>query len=330
MQNKPIDLSVISPLYNEESNVGRLYSAIKDELTNLELNYEIILVDDGSTDDTLMILQDLAARNDDLRIVSYTPNRGRGNAIRAGFKAARGKYLVTIDADLSYTPDHITQIFNYLNTHPATDVVIGSPYMKGGRTENVPFMRLAISRLGNILLQYAVGKGIRTISGILRGYKKEVIDGLLLESDGKEIHLEILTKLLALNYKVKEIPAVLRCRKKGRSKFKFRATAFSHLIYSFFDRPAILFGFAGSILLLLGLIGGLYIVYLWQIARLNPERPLVNLVILLIISGVQIFFFGFLATQLVLLRNELFKLQRQNKEIKQAATNKEKSSDQHE
>jgi hypothetical protein len=198
---------------------------------------------------------------------------------------------------------------------PQVDLVIGSPYVNGGRTENVPWLRLLISRIANKVLGFAMKGNLSTVTGILRAYRAECIKSLELESDGKEINLEILSKALAMGYRAYEMPAILRGRTKGKSKFKFRATTISHIIFSFYEKPIILFGFVGILLMASGMFGGLYIIYLWLNSALNPERPLMTLMVILLLTGLQILLFGFLGTQLVYLRKELYKIQRENKTL---------------
>jgi hypothetical protein len=158
-----------------------------------------------------------------------------------------------------------------------------------------------------------MNKNFTTITGVLRAYRKGCIKSLELESDGKEIHLEILSKALALGYKAFEMPAILSKRKKGKSKFKFKATAVSHIIFSLYEKPMMLFGLIGIGLISAGLLAGIYVLYLWQTAVLNPNRPLMTLLVLLVLSGMQVLFFGFIGTQLVHLRKEIYKIQKENK-----------------
>ncbi len=131
-------------------------------------------------------------------------------ALRKGFKESRGEIIVSIDADLSYDPGYILDLVETLKKEPDLDFVLASPYMPGGGVQNVPFHRLWISKLGNKILRLAMPNRIYTSTGIFRAYRKKVLDSLELESDGKEIHLEILSKAIALGYSVKEKPAILR------------------------------------------------------------------------------------------------------------------------
>lgn len=308
-------LSVVIPMYNEEENVVSTVDRIKEALKNLKDRWEIVLVDDGSTDRTLALSREIAGQDSKIRVFSYSPNRGRGKALRTGFSRSQGEIVVTLDADLSYDPREIVRLFEELKKEKDLDVIIGSPYAKGGKALGVPLLRLLISKLGNKIVGFALPGKLGTVTGIFRAYRRKVLDSMDLESEGKEIHLEILSKVLALKYKVKEIPAILRGRKKGKSKFKFAPTAYSHILFSFYERPMILFGIIGFVLLILGLIGGIYITILWLKTALNPERPLMTLIVLLVIGGVQIIFFGFLANQIGILRNEIYKVQKENREL---------------
>ncbi|HON38109.1 MAG TPA: glycosyltransferase [Deltaproteobacteria bacterium] len=304
------DISVIIPMYNEQENAADTIQRVADTIALSGKSFEIIPVNDGSTDDTLAVLHRLAEGDDRIRVVSYGTNGGRGKALRCGLKAARGRYVATIDADLSYDPKYIMQMYRVLDQEQDVDVVLASPYMKGGSAQGVARDRLFISRLGNRILQMAIPEDIHTLTCIVRCYRRDVIESLDLESDGKEIHLEILSKILAMGYRVKEIPAVLTARKRGSSKFAFRATALSHIVFTVFQRPSLLFGFLGLVLTLTGLGLGVYIVALYYVEALNPNRPLITLMILFILGGIQILSFGFLASQVNLLRRDVLQSRR--------------------
>ena len=340
---KNIDLSVIIPMYNEEEIIaGTIEAVIKelesinadesappvgggfrrsgrmtenpDESISRKIKWELILVNDGSVDGTLQACEKISQGDARIRIVNYSPNRGRGYALRRGFAAVRGEMVISIDADLTYSPDHITRIWNELNSS-GMDVVLGSVYMKGGRAINVPLKRLLISRLGNLVLGLTFPGKIKTITCVLRGYRREVLDSLELESDGKEVHLEILAKAISVGFRVKEIPAVLTARQKGKSKFRFKATSISHLLFSFYQKPMIIFGFSGFIMVLIGFILGIIFVIQRYMGTLNPNRPIFILMILLILAGVQMLSFGFIATQIGIIKKEIYKIQKENKGI---------------
>ncbi len=308
-------ISVVVPMHNEAANLPDTLLAIAEELRTQNYSFEVVAVNDGSTDDTGGRLRALASVAPWLIIVDYGPNRGRGYAIRAGITRARGETICTIDADLSYTPDHLTQMIEAFEQFPAIDCVVGSPYIAGGRTEGVSPWRLWLSRWGNRVISLAMGGRIKTSTGVLRAYRASCIKNTELFADGKELHLEILSKLLAAGYNVIELPATLRGRKRGKSNFNLRGIASSHLLFSVHERPILLFGLIGMILIGLGALGGAYILYLWQSAALNPSRPLMTLVPLVILTGIQILVFGFLGSGLARLRREILIVQRENKEL---------------
>jgi dolichol-phosphate mannosyltransferase len=310
-----MDLSIIIPMFNEAENAKSTLKQVEEAMASFQGTYEIVAVNDGSTDNTLEELKRVADKNEKVKVVSYAKNFGRGRALREGFKGSRGEIVVSIDADLSYHPNYIIDFVETLRTEQDIDFVLASPYMPGGGVQNVPFHRLWISRFGNKILRFAMPNRIYTSTGIFRAYRKKVLDSLEIESDGKEIHLEILSKALALGYRVKESPAILTSRKKGKSKFKFRKTAISHLVFSVFEKPVIIFGFVGLLTLAIGFLIGMYIVYLRLLGDLTPGRPLITFAILLILGGIQILSFGFIAIQIVSLRREILRIQKENLEL---------------
>ena len=304
------ELSIIAPMYNEAENIENTISSIQKTMKDFKKPWELLFINDGSCDDTLKIAQEWELKTDNLRVITYPVNHGRGRAIRTGFNNATGKFIITTDFDLSYSPDHILKIYKELSDNSQmNDVILGSAYMKGGKTIGVSPLRLYISRIGNKILEYAFPQKFKTTTCVLRGYKAKVLNSLNLQSDRKEIHLEILSKVCALGYNVKEIPAILTSRKVGKSKFKFRKTAFSHILFSLFEKPILIFGVIGASLSLLGFLMGLYIIWLQQIGGLSTNRPLISLMILLLVVGSQFFCFAFIASQNNYLRNEIYRLQ---------------------
>jgi glycosyltransferase involved in cell wall biosynthesis len=311
-----MDLSIVIPMFNEADNAESTLKRVEEALAPFRGTYEIIAVNDGSLDNTLEILNGIAERNKKVQVISYPKNVGRGMALRKGFQKSTGEMVVSIDADLSYDPDYILDLVETLKKEPDIDLVLASPYMPGGGVKNVPSLRLWVSKWGNKILRLAMPNRIYTSTGIFRAYRRRLLDSLELESDGKEIHLEILSRALALGYRVKESPAILTSRKRGKSKFKFRKTAISHLAFSVFEKPMIIFGFIGLVTLAIGLLIGLYIAYLRFLGDLTPGRPLITFAILLILGGIQILSFGFIALQIVSLRREILRTQKENLELR--------------
>ena len=271
MSERP-DLTIIAPMFNEEANVASTVERIKEAMKGFAGTWEFVMVNDGSTDNTEAVARALAAKEPNVRVTGYPQNAGRGRALRWGFAEARGRIVASVDFDLSYSPDHILRMYDYLAANPGVDVVLASAYMPGGRAKGVPAGRLVASYLGNVVLRFALG-GIHTTTCVVRAYRREVLEALDLESDGKEIHLEILSKALALGFRIDEIPATLTGRKKGKSKFKLKRTSLSHLLFSIVERPMMLFGALGLFLIFLGLIDGIYIIYKWRAGTLNSRAP---------------------------------------------------------
>ena len=307
-------LSIIVPMYNEEENAPITIRRIAEVIEPLRITWELILVDDGSTDKTREVLERLSATHEYVRFLSYRPNKGRGRALRTGFGAARGDYIIATDADLTYDPNYMLEMIRVLDAREA-DLVLASPYMPGGASEGVPFSRLFVSKVGNRILSATLPVKIYTITCVFRAYRREVLEQMELESNGKEIHLEILSKALALGWEVKEIPAVLTSRKYGSSTFRFRRTAITHLLFSFIEQPMLLFGLLGLAMVMGGFAIGIYMFYLYLGAQLNPSRPFMTLMTVLITSGLFMFSFGLVAINISLIRKEIFRLQKQNLEI---------------
>ncbi len=306
-----MEVSLIIPMYNEEDNVIITLNEVKKVLETYP-SYQILAVDDGSCDQTLALLGDFASENPELVVLKHPVNMGMGRALRTGFEKAEGDVIITLDADLSYDPKYITELVQELHENHL-DIVIGSQYMAGGETEDIPFIRLFISKMANKIVGYALNKNISTVTGILRAYRKEVIDSIEIEATGTEINPEILSKAIAIGFEVKEIPVKLKGRKLGESKVQFRATTISHLLFTFYEKPMILFGVIGLLISLIGIIAAIYLFYQYLVGTLDPNRPLMLFMVLMIIAGIQILIFGFVATQISLLKREIYIIQKENK-----------------
>lgn len=316
-------LSVVIPLYNESETVAGTVEAIVEAIEPTGREFEIVLVDDGSTDGTGEKIAELGRADARLRPAGYPANAGRGKALRTGFAAALGRLVATIDADLSYHPAAILDLLAALDEHPDADFAVGSPYMPGGRTENVPAMRLLVSKLGNRVLRWLMPGGYRTYTGIFRCYRRRMLRSLVLDSNGKEIHLEILTKAQVLGFKGVEVPATLRSRQRGSSKFRFRRTAISHVLHGVHERPMVIFGIVGLVLLCVGMGLGAYLLILSLSGMPVGDRPLLQFVVFLTLAAMLMMAIGFLAIQNVVLRNELYKIASQNKQLAERMANVE-------
>jgi len=306
-------ISVIIPMYNVESEITTNVNRLIKILENCGDSWELILVNDGSTDNTLQVItqnfiKDIG-RDKKIKIISYENNKGRGYALRKGFESAKGEYIVTIEADLNYGPEIVLQMVNELKSN-GIEMVIASPYLKGGRLKNVPIMRAFLSKYGNKILSLATHKGLTTISGMTRAYKRKVIESIDLESNDKEIHLEIVSKAKALGYEIGEIPAVLSWTKKSKtSSFKPIKFIFSHLLFSLNEYPLLFLGGLGFIIFILGTLIGFYALFLSITGTGVGGRPMILGSVLLILFGTQICIFSFLANQNTDLRKKLIRIE---------------------
>jgi glycosyltransferase involved in cell wall biosynthesis len=315
-----VDVSVVIPAFNEEAGLEKNISEVVSTLAGWNRSWEIILINDGSTDGTLAVMESLAASDTRIQLVSYRDNRGRGYALRTGIGAAGGETVVTTEADLTWGTDIIIRLVEALESSDK-DIIIASPFAPQGKMVNVPLNRALISRLGNRFLRSSIPADVTMVSGMTRAYRKTVLDSLEFESDGKEFHVEVLFKAVVLGFQIGEIPATLRWEPtragepKRRSSLSIPRMVWGHVILWLLEKPVFLFGALGLLLVLAGVAGGAYITYLRFAGGLNPERPLMTLVIILLLGGFQILAFGFVATLLIRLRNEVFRIQKENRTI---------------
>jgi dolichol-phosphate mannosyltransferase len=303
-----VDVTAVVPMHNEAENAAETLDALAAAFRAEGWSYELIPVDDGSTDETLDVLELYAIDHPEVRPHSYRRNRGRGYAMRQGFDAARGHYVVSLDADLSYSTETAVEMIRVLMEDPETDIVLASQWMPGGGIEGVPWDRALISWAGNVILRRTLPVKIWTSTSICRAYRIEVLRSLDLASEGKEIHLEILSEAITLGYGIREIPAVLGSRKKGHSKFRPNATIVSHLLFTIVERPATIFAFTGLAVMFAGLPIGLYLFAVFLHGQLNPERPLMTVLVLLFLGGAIGFGFALVSLQLLELRRSLIRL----------------------
>ncbi len=303
-------ISVIIPMYNEEENVIKTLNEVNNVLENFN-EFEIIVVDDGSTDKTSSLVNKVISSNSNISLLKHPVNMGMGRALRTGFEKVDSDIIITIDADLSYDPAIIPKLVEEMDE--STDIVVGSQYMDGGHTENIPPLRLFISKTANKLVGYAMANNLSTVTGVLRAYRKEVLDSIELDSDGTEINPEIISKAKAVGFNIKEIPVTLKGRELGKSKVRYRKTTISHLLFSFYERPMILFGVIGLIICLFGIISAIFLFYQYLMGTLDPTRPLMLFMVVMILSGIQILIFGFVSTQISLLKREIYIIQKENK-----------------
>ena len=248
MQTNP-ELSVVIAAYNEEPVITKNLRHIVDELSKRpNVLWEMICVDDGSTDNTGILMDDFASKNPRVHVFHHRRNFGQGRALRTAFDQCRGDVIVTLDADLSYGPEYIFQLMDTLRDKNV-EIALASPYAKGGTVRNVPFYRHFLSRYGNLYLAKMSRYPISTSTSVVRAYRRDVMDTLDLTSDGMELQLEILMKAHMMGFRVFEIPACLEWSDDKAVKADFRRvskmrilrTVRLYLLMGWLQRPAYFF-----------------------------------------------------------------------------------------
>ena len=257
--NKPF-ISIILPCYNEEVILQGSLDVIINclESKNDKYQWEIVLIDDGSKDKTGIIADNYEKQSSNIRVIHHPTNLNLGNALKTGFKNAKGDIIVVMDIDLSYSVDHIEKMVDKL-IETSSDIVIASPYMPGGKVTDVPFMRRAMSRWVNRLMRIAAQDKYYTYTGMVRAYKKEFIQTVNLKTKDYEINPEILYKAMILRARVVEIPAHLDWTEQNKHKGKRTSSIrmlrgfFSGIMSAFIFRPYIFFLAIGSLLMILSM-----------------------------------------------------------------------------
>lgn len=310
---KDVFVSVVLPMFNEESGVQENLKALLAVLKKMPCRWELLLVDDGSMDASVKEAKKALDNVQEARVISYSPNRGRGFALRCGFEAAKGDYVITTESDLSWGADVVYQIYQKLIGSGA-DVVIVSPYLKPKGLVGVPLQRRLLSRLGNKVLTFGLPVKLTMVTGMTRGYKRAMLENIILQMDGKEIHLEIISKLIGLGAKFEEIPGVITWhekqeRTKRKKESKIKRLILSHLYFSVVESPIHFIGLLGLFFMGMGFVGIMAIAimkfYGFSLLRL-PFFP--HYVIGSFIIGLIIFIFSLLSSQITKLERELMRV----------------------
>lgn len=258
--SKKTYVSIVVPCYNEEAI---LETNIREIVAFLETKkgkyiWEIVMIDDGSRDRTGEIADRLEQEIQNIRVIHHPVNLNLGQALQTGFKNSKGDVIVVLDVDLSYSVEYIELLIDKLNETMA-DIVIASPYMKGGKVIAVPFVRRVMSKWVNKFMQFSAQDKYFTFTGMVRAYKTSFIKSLNLKTRDYEINPEIIYKAMILRARIVEIPANLDWTE--QNKFKGKRTSgirmlrgfFSGLMSAFIFRPYIFFMGIGLILLCLSM-----------------------------------------------------------------------------
>ncbi len=208
-------VTILAPAYNEEDAIDHFVDAV---IPRLEDGWEILVVDDGSTDSTPQHLDTLAAKYPQLRVVTHEENAGIGAALSTGFAAIPDGVIVTMDADLSHPLDLLPDLVAGCDT---ADACYGSRFVPGGGMVGVPWWRSTISQIANIVLRTAYRSPTRDLTTGYRAYRAEAVHDLELVGEGFETQLEITIRLTTAGYTIDEVPLVLTTRIAGESKMRY-------------------------------------------------------------------------------------------------------------
>ncbi|RKY24791.1 MAG: glycosyltransferase [Planctomycetota bacterium] len=290
-----IDCSVVVPLYNEAETVDELYSRLTKTMSGTGLYYELVFVDDGSSDNTLELIKAIAAKDSKVIVVELRRNFGQTPALAAGFDVAAGRIIISMDGDLQHAPEEIPHFLEKINA--GYDVVSG---WRKHRVDNL-VMRKIPSRAANWLASKISGVDIHDFGTTFKAYRREVIEQLNLYS---EMHRFIPALLSRSGIKIIEIPIKNIVRPKGSSNYGISRTfrvAFDlitlRFLLGYITRPLHFFGRAALWCIFTALLLGAYILYdkfMYNVPIFVAHGPLAGLAAMLLIVGL-----GFVATGLL-------------------------------
>ena len=299
-----MDISVIVPLYNEEESLAELHEWIKRVMDENKFSYEVIFVNDGSTDGSWQVIENLAKKYPEVHGIKFRRNYGKSPALYCGFEAAQGDVVITMDADLQDSPDEIPELYRMI-TEDGYDLVSG---FKMNRKKGDPLSKTIPTKLFNATARKVSGiKNLHDFNCGLKAYKNEVVKNI--EVYG-EMHRYI--PYLAKNAgftKIGEKPVHHQKRQHGKSKFMgwnrfvngYLDLISLWFIDSFGLKPMHIFGFIGTLIFMIGLLAVIAVgaLKLWAlhngVARvLVTDTPYFYIALTMMIIGTQLFVAGFL------------------------------------
>ncbi|MDO8621211.1 MAG: glycosyltransferase family 2 protein [Candidatus Levybacteria bacterium] len=285
-------ISFVIPVFNEEESLTPFYEDLKSSLKDRK-EYEIVFIDDGSTDKSLRILKDLHSKNSNIRIFSFRKNQGKSEALTLGFGKAKGDCIVTLDADLQDRPSEAPKLIEKLKEE---DFDLACGWRKNRKD---PLRKVISSKFFNFLASFFWGLKLHDYNCGLKAYAKDAAKSLRLYGG---MHRFIPLLVHEQGFKVCEMPVNHDERKYGKSKYGFSKLwndlpdIFTMLFLTRYSkRPLHFFGPIGFIFLT---IGGAILAYLFAIKIMGQgigDRPLLFLGMILVLSGFQVLFTGFLA-----------------------------------
>ena len=290
-------VSIIIPVFNESESISYLLDEVISIMSDHKFNFELIVVDDGSKDNTHKVLKKLTLEIKELSVISLRKNYGQTAAISAGFDNSRGDIVITLDGDLQNDPNDIPKLISEINN--GYDLICGWRFDRKDKLIN----RKIPSKLANKLIAQVTGLNLHDYGCSLKAFKKEIVDDIKLYG---ELHrfLPVLANIEGA--RIKEIKVNHRSRKYGSSKYgidrTFRVLMDLLTVWfmtKFLTRPMYGFGFAGIISIFISLMMSSYLLVLKIMGEDIGNRPMLMFSLILGIAGVQLFSFGLLSELLI-------------------------------
>lgn len=309
-----MNLSLIIPLFNEEESIKELYELIKKEINTTNLSYEIIFIDDGSTDNSWEVIESLKKIDPNIKSIQFRINHGKSSALDVGFKRANGDVIITMDADLQDNPREIRKIYDMI-INENYDIVSG---WKKKRYD--PLSKTIPTKIFNWATRKISGLNLHDFNCGLKGYKKEVIKSLKIHGEMHR-YIPVLAKFAGFK-KIGELVVEHKARKYGKTKFGIERFINGFLdlmtiivLKKFGRRPMHFFGFIGTLMFFIGTFASIYIglskiirIYKNESATLVTNSPWFYIALSCMIIGVILFSTGFISEMIL-------KLSRNEKEI---------------
>ena len=300
-----MNLSIVIPLLNEQNSLEELTNSISTVVKSLRLEFEIILIDDGSTDNSWKTISKICSNNQNVKGIRFLKNFGKSQALSARFKACNGDVVVTMDADLQDDPNEIPELYKKINEEKL-DLVSG---WKKVRYDSIIFKNFP-SKIFNWAARITSGIKLNDFNCGIKAYKKEVIKQIKL-TGGMHRYIPVLAKNAGYN-RISEKIVIHHPRKHGKTKYGIDRFIKGFLdlitlwfIHKFGKRPMHFFGLIGTIMLLVGFIFSAYLgidkLFLQTSGRLITERPEFYIALATMIMGSQFFLAGFIGE--IILRN---------------------------
>jgi glycosyltransferase involved in cell wall biosynthesis len=293
-----MDISVVIPLLNEEESLNELHDWIAKVMQSNRYSYEILFIDDGSTDTSWEVIEQLSKKNEYVKGIRFQKNYGKSQALNAGFKEVQGDVVITMDADLQDSPEEIPELYNLI-VKDGFDLISGWKKKRYDSKirKNIP------SKLFNAAARSTSGLKLHDFNCGLKAYKKEVIKNIDVNGEMHR-YIPVLAKNAGYT-KIGEKVVAHQARKYGVTKFGIERfiNGFLDLITIWFlstfgKRPMHLFGFLGTIMFIVGCTFAFYLgidkLFFNPTGRLITERPQFYIALVTMIIGTQFFLAGFL------------------------------------